>query len=126
MRRHLWPFVFAAVLATACGVATPTPYPTYTPLPTYTPYPPPAVTLHIVDDFFQESDIVVVKGTIVTWRNDGEQPHSATSAPGAVEAWDTGILTHGQQRSQTFASAGVFPYFCKAHEYMNGTIRVIG
>ena len=114
------------LLVTACKAPVATPYPTYTPLPTYTPYPPPVVTLHIVDDFFQESDIVVVKGTVVTWRNDGESPHSATGVGGSSEHWDTGLVLPGQQVAHAFTAAGLFGYFCKVHEYMNGTVRVIG
>ena len=125
-------FVWAVTgLLSACAPGSVAPYPTYTPaptytpLPTYTPYPPPTVTLKIVDDFFQESDIVVVKGTRVTWVNDGENPHSATSLSGAPVLWDTGLLTLGQKGTHTFSRAGTFLYFCKVHEYMNGTVRVV-
>lgn len=95
------------------------------PLPTYTPYPAPRVTLHIVDDFFQESDIVVVKGTVVTWLNQGESPHSATAALGSRISWDTGLLKTGERGTKTFSEAGIFAYVCSVHDYMNATIRVI-
>lgn len=119
-------------LATACS-STPrathyptyTPLPTYTPAPTYTPYPPPRVTLHIADDFFQESEIAVVKGTVVMWVNDGENEHTVTSAAGAVERWDTGELKPGQRGSHAFSRAGLFAYFCQVHEYMTASIRVV-
>ncbi len=123
-----------AALAVACSgsvASTYTPYPTYTPqptytpVPTYTPYPAPVVTLRIVDDFFQEADIVVVRGTTVTWANEGEAPHTSSSARDSREQWDTGYLMPGQKASHTFNQPGMFFYYCRVHEYMTATIRVL-
>lgn len=127
--------LLSVLLLAACSAAAPgahqipyptyTPNPTYTPFPTYTPYPAPKVTLSIVDDFFQEGDIVVVRGTVVTWMNDGESPHSATSTKDGAERFDTGILKPGKSGGHTFSQPGSFLYTCIVHEYMTGSIRVL-
>ncbi|MSQ21909.1 MAG: hypothetical protein EXR53_01195 [Dehalococcoidia bacterium] len=127
-RSALGPMVsaLACLLIVSCreGKYTPTPYPTYTPLPTYTPYPSPIVSLTIVDDFFQDSAIVVVKGTKVVWVNAGENVHSATYQQDG-EQWDTGLLMPGQSGVHVFNKTGNYFYFCKVHEYMIGSIRVL-
>ena len=83
------------------------------------------MTLRIVDDFFQESEIVVVRGTRVTWINDGENLHTVTSGSVSADVWDSGLLKTGQQSAHTFTTNGQFAYLCKVHEFMNGTVRVI-
>ncbi len=82
------------------------------------------VALRIVDDFFQESSIVVVQGTRVVWVNDGSEVHSATSM-NAADSWDTGILKSGQSGGHTFSLPGSYFYTCKVHEYMTASIRVL-
>ena len=123
--------VLALLLVSACSAGTApssptqTPYPTYTPQPTYTPYPAPAVTLTLVDDFFQESHIVVVRGTRVVWVNEGDNPHTSTSASGSADQWDTGMLQNGERGDHVFLTSGLFLYFCRVHEHMTASIRVL-
>ena len=112
------------LIATGACSAPPAPLPTYTPYPTYTPSVP-MVMLHIADDFFQESELVVVRGTRVTWVNQGANPHSVTSGSTSAEHWDTGLLAPGQAGQRVFSTIGQFSYYCKVHEFMNATIRVI-
>ncbi len=79
----------------------------------------------IVDDFFQESAIVVVNGTNVMWVNAGEHVHSATHLEDGEE-WDTGLLAPGQSADHTFTQPGLYFYVCIVHEYMTASIRVLG
>ena len=39
--------------------------------------------------------------------------------------WDSSKSSKGDQFSFTFAQAGVFPYWCRIHPYMTGTITVL-
>ena len=57
------------------------------------------------------------------WRQ-GE--HSVTSGTSCAPdgKFDSGFFTEGQTWSFTFTEPGEFPYYCKRHESMKGTVRV--
>ena len=80
-------------------------------------------TVSIRDFAFAPSSVTVNVGDRVTWRNTGDEPHTATARDGS---FDTGNLTSGQSGSATFNRAGTFSYFCKPHPFMTGTVRVTG
>ncbi len=74
------------------------------------------------DNFFSPRTVSIAVGDTVTWRNDGQAPHSATADNGS---FDTGVFNAGQSRSHTFSSAGTFSYFCTVHgAAQSGTVRV--
>src|ERR1017187_1089708 len=52
-----------------------------------------------------------------TWVSDF---HSTTSDAGL---WDSGVFNTGHVFTNTFTSAGTFPYFCKVHGF-TGTVNV--
>jgi len=60
-------------------------------------------------------------GTTVTWTNQGDQEHSATSDS---RVFDTGLLAAGQSASFTFDSAGTYTYICSPHPWMLGKVVV--
>lgn len=87
---------------------------------------PVQVTVFMDDFFFTSRVITIARGSTVTWRNQGEFPHSATADNGS---FDTGIFNPGGQRSVTFNTAGTFPYHCVLHGApggvgMSGTVVV--
>lgn len=70
---------------------------------------------------FQPSTVTVQVGETVTWSNQDGVPHTAT-ADG--DSFDTGNISGGSSASQTFATAGSFPYHCEVHPNMTGTVVV--
>ena len=74
------------------------------------------------DNFFDPAGKRVKPGATVTWRNDGQNPHTATAEGGR---FDTGRIAAGQSSDPvTFKKLGKFPYFCEIHPNMRGTIKV--
>jgi len=47
--------------------------------------------------------------------------HTATAETSSVEKWDSGNKSSGQEFSHTFATAGLFPYYCKLHSVSGGS-----
>ena len=76
--------------------------------------------------YFLPTNALVAPGDTVTWINKGGQAHDTTSAEGL---WASELLHNDEELfSFTFASAGVFPYFCAVHiqDYpeQTGTVTV--
>ena len=71
---------------------------------------------------FRPQTLNVTVGTTVTWTNQDQQPHTATSR--TEGRFDTGTLQQGQSGSATFNEAGTFEYFCRIHPNMTGTVVV--
>jgi plastocyanin len=75
-----------------------------------------------IDNFtFSPATLTAAPGTIVTWTNDDDIPHT-------VMAKDKGFrskpLDTGNQFSFTFAVPGEYAYFCSLHPHMVGKIIV--
>ena len=64
----------------------------------------------------------VKAGTIVTFTNLGDLPHTATEMKGAK--WDTGVLEKGQSKAITFSEPGSYYYICTPHPWMYGQVIV--
>jgi plastocyanin len=79
-----------------------------------------STTVSIRDFSFAPRSVTVNTGDTVTWRNDGDEPHTATGS-----GFDTGLLRNGQSGSATFRQAGSFSYKCEPHPFMTGTVRVV-
>jgi plastocyanin len=81
---------------------------------------------------FQPSSVTIHPGETVTWTNMDSAPHTVTSdTPGAFDSSPScnpgtglGCLNNGNTFSHSFAQAGSFPYHCKVHSSMHGTITV--
>ena len=83
--------------------------------------PPQAATVSIVNSTFSPAALTLPLGSTVTWRNDDDRSHTATSSTGAFAS---GTLGTGATFAKTFGSAGTFPYFCEFHPDMQGTIAI--
>jgi len=65
--------------------------------------------------------ITVSAGDTVMWTNSDEAPHTATADD---EAFDTGDLSRGDKGEVTFDEPGTYPYYCRFHAFMKGTVEV--
>lgn len=61
---------------------------------------------------FSPKLLVISVGTTVKFSNRDGVPHTATSD---TNVWDTGYLSRGEDATQVFAEAGVYPYYCTLH-----------
>jgi len=66
--------------------------------------------------------ITVKKGATVKWYNKDGYAHTVTSDDGTT--FDSGNLAAGATFSYTANTVGTFPYHCKVHSNMNGTLVV--
>ena len=78
-------------------------------------------TVTIQDFAFGPQSVEIAVGTTVTWTNDDQAPHTATSLDGA---FDTDTIEPGQSATLTFDTAGSFDYQCAFHPNMTGTVIV--
>lgn len=82
---------------------------------------PAGQSVSIIDFAFNPATLTVPVGARVTWTNNGQAPHTASST---ADAFDSGRLAPGASFSFTFSTAGSFPYICNIHPQMRGTITV--
>ena len=80
------------------------------------------VRIRIIDNRFRNGTITIDRGTVVKWRNRGDNAHTTTSDTGV---WDSGTLVTGESFRRRFRRAGTFEYFCEFHSTMRGTITVV-
>ena len=109
-------------VGTAAG-ASPEPPPTET--PTAAPAASSGVTavsgdVSIRDNLFSPASITVDVGSTVAWGNNGQAPHTVTTA-----GFDSGLIMPGERFRRSFATAGSFDYFCTIHPGMTGTVNVV-
>ena len=64
---------------------------------------------------------VVPVGSMVTFVNEGDMPHTATDQGGT---WDTGMLAPQQKTTLKFDKPGEYIYFCLPHPWMIGQLVV--
>jgi plastocyanin len=70
---------------------------------------------------FSPSSLTISSGTTVTWTNKESVTHTVTSNNGIFESGD---MSKNETFSYTFSTVGTFPYHCRHHSGMNGTIIV--
>tara|TARA_R110002051_G_scaffold7041_6_gene33181 strand:- start:16679 stop:17023 length:345 start_codon:yes stop_codon:yes gene_type:complete len=80
-----------------------------------------AHTVVIKNFAFDPADLVINAGDSVTFVNQDGARHTATDLNGA---FDTGLLSKGQEATLTFGGAGQFSYRCTPHSKMRGTITI--
>jgi len=81
--------------------------------------------LHVVEvsNFAIEPPALTIQaGDSVEWRIVSGR-HSSTAKGGA---WGSGALEQGAAFAHRFDVPGVYPYFCTPHDFMRGTITVVG
>lgn len=71
---------------------------------------------------YAPSRVRIKAGSIVTFTNVGDLPHSATSMERGK--WDTGVLVRGQSKAITFAQPGNYFYLCLPHPWQYGQVIV--
>jgi amicyanin len=75
-----------------------------------------------IDNFsFVPKSLTVKAGETVTWTNRDDIPHVIVSTD---KKFSSPVLDTDQAFSFTFKEPGSYPYFCKIHPTMTGTIVV--
>ena len=76
----------------------------------------------MIDNFtFNPPRLTVTAGTTVTWDNGDDIPHTVASS---ARVFRSRALDTNDKFSFTFATPGVYEYFCSLHPHMTGTIVV--
>ena len=76
---------------------------------------------------FTPAELTVEAGTNVTWTNQDDILHTATSGatPGTADGkFDGQMDGRGKSFSHVFDRPGRYPYFCNRHTSMTGTVVV--
>jgi len=75
-----------------------------------------------IDNFtYNPQQITVKAGTTVTWTNHDDIPHTVTSK---TMLFKSNALDTDDKFSFTFATPGIYEYFCALHPHMTGSIVV--
>jgi plastocyanin len=80
-----------------------------------------AVTVKIDNFAFAPPDLTIAAGTTVTWKNDDGEVHKVQDDH---KRFASAALDTDDSYSHTFATPGVYHYFCSIHPYMVGKIVV--
>ena len=82
-----------------------------------------AATLEVkIDNFtFSPQRLTVKAGATVTWTNRDDIPHTVTSSS---KVFRSNALDTDDKYVFTFATPGVYEYFCSLHPHMTGTVVV--
>jgi plastocyanin len=82
----------------------------------------PGSTLIVVRGFaFTPSEVTVRVGDRVTWINCDQEQHTSTADGGQ---WSSPLISAGEAFTETFQTAGDFPYHCTPHPFMTGRVMV--
>jgi plastocyanin len=82
--------------------------------------------VEIVDFAYGPAELEVSSGDTVTFTNSDDAAHTATSESDDPAEFDTGDIDGGDSAEVTFEEVGDYAYYCSIHDYMTGTIRVVG
>jgi plastocyanin len=75
-----------------------------------------------IDNFtFEPQRLTVKAGTTVTWVNQDDIPHLVAST---TKVFKSKALDTDDKFTFTFATPGIYEYFCSLHPHMTGTIVV--
>lgn len=78
-------------------------------------------TVTIAGMSFAPATLTIAKNTTVTWMNDDNVTHTATSDN---NVWNTGSIGTGTSKAIVFSVSGTYSYHCAVHPMMTGTIIV--
>ena len=73
------------------------------------------------DKCYIPSTVTIAVGGKVTWKNVDSAAHTSTASDGS---FDTSLVNAGASASNTFNTAGSYPYMCILHPWMKGTVTV--
>jgi len=77
-----------------------------------------------IENFTFDPPVLKVKaGTVVTWINEDDIPHTIASAD---RAFKSKALDTGDRYTFTFTAPGSYEYFCSLHPHMTAKIIVEG
>ena len=76
-------------------------------------------TVQIKGFAFNPETITIDRGDSVVWTNQDSVAHTVTGSE-----FESGSLSGGRSYTRTFDQAGEFPYFCRFHPYMEGSVTV--
>ncbi|HTW83341.1 MAG TPA: cupredoxin domain-containing protein [Candidatus Sulfotelmatobacter sp.] len=91
---------------------------------------PPPVQVIIHDHAFRPPVVHVKAGQRIVWTNTDQDPHTVTSGGANVDdgRWKSSpLIPDGATFTLRLTKPGVYPYFCKPHEFeasMHGKIIV--
>jgi 3',5'-cyclic-AMP phosphodiesterase len=75
-----------------------------------------------IDNFsFTPQKLTVKKGTIISWTNHDDIPHTVDQDD---HAFASSVLDTNQKFQRAFKDPGQFPYYCRLHPKMTGTVVV--
>ena len=115
-------FVIHAVYSRSSGDST-APVVAKAPAPG-TSQPSGSTALVTIDNFhFQPQNLEIAVGTMVTWQNNDDVPHTASSGS-EPQAFESGALDTDEKFSFTFRAPGRYRYYCKLHQHMTGAVIV--
>lgn len=77
--------------------------------------------VQIVSFAYAPPQITVARGSTVTWFNADPTIHTVTADN---EAFDSGAFDERKTFQYVAAKAGTYPYFCRIHPFMKGTLVV--
>ena len=90
--------------------------------PSTAPEPPTDGNSVAIKNFaFVPPSLGVVSGTTVTWTNQDDVAHTVSADDD--KTFDAGVEP-GQTFQFTAGAAGTYPYFCRVHPFMKGTLTV--
>jgi plastocyanin len=77
-----------------------------------------------IDNFsFGPATLTVPVGTVVTWTNRDDIPHTVVSTDDS-KTFKSKVLDTDEKFSFTFNKAGTYAYFCSIHPKMTGKVVV--
>jgi plastocyanin len=74
---------------------------------------------------FSPSSVTIKAGCFIKWTQAGSTNHTTTNTtPSQGSLWDSNNIGQGLSFQRQFLTTGSFPYKCKNHSGMTGTITV--
>ena len=70
---------------------------------------------------FSPGEVTAAVGETITWTNSDSAPHTATLDD---DSCSTDNIAQGATAGLVFDAAGTYPYHCKIHPNMTGTITI--
>jgi plastocyanin len=73
---------------------------------------------------FQPETLSIRKGDEVVWENHDLVPHTVTGASKDPASLESGTILAGKRYRRRFRRPGEFPYVCRFHPTMKGSLSV--
>jgi plastocyanin len=73
------------------------------------------------EKYYEPAEMTVKQGSAVAWANEDGVVHTVTESNGA---FDSSIMSAGQQWEHVFEKEGRYDYYCALHPWMTGSIVV--